>query len=187
MDREIVDSLLTGMLQSAEGISDLLFISGKPPLVETHGRLNKFSFDGPGSVLTPLFIEQLAGHIINGSERLKMEFAVSGSGDCSYAIENLARFRVNIFKQNGRHAVEMRKLQSEVPTLDKLGLPPVFREIVKEEKRDHSRHRRNGDRQNHYPGRDGERTESHSGDPHRNARGSDRILSLPQKSRDQSA
>jgi twitching motility protein PilT len=132
MDREIVDSLLRDMLQSTEDISDLLFISGKPPLVEIHGRLNQFSIDGPGSVLKPLFLEQLADHLMNGSERLKMEFAASGSCDCSYAIENLARFRVNIFRQNGRHAVVMRKLQSEVPTLEKLELPPIFREIVKE-------------------------------------------------------
>jgi twitching motility protein PilT len=61
-----------------------------------------------------------------------MEFAAIGSCDCSYAIENLARFRVNIFKQNGRHAIVMRKLQSQVPTLEQLGLPPIFREIVKE-------------------------------------------------------
>ncbi len=128
MDRETVDNLLTGMLQSTEGISDLLFISGKPPLVEVHGRLRQFT----GSGLTPLFIEQLADHIIDGSERLKVEFATSGSCDCSYAIENLARFRVNIFMQNGKHAVVMRKLQSEVPTLETLGLPPIFREIVKE-------------------------------------------------------
>jgi twitching motility protein PilT len=132
MDRESVDLLLTGMLRSTEGISDLLFIAGKPPLVEVHGRLNPFSPDAAGSVLTPPFLEQLAGHIMNGSERLQMEFAATGSCDCSYAIENVARFRVNIFKQNGRHAIVMRKLQSEVPTLDTLGLPPIFREIVKE-------------------------------------------------------
>jgi len=132
MDRATVDALLAGMLQSADGVSDLLFITGKPPLVEIHGRLSNFQIDSPGSVLTPLQIEQLAGHIMNGSERLRMEFAATGSCDCSYAIENLARFRVNIFKQNGRHAVVMRKLQSEIPTLEKLGLPPVFREIVKE-------------------------------------------------------
>jgi twitching motility protein PilT len=132
MDRESVDLLLTGMLRSADGISDLLFISGKPPLVEAHGRLNPFSPGATGSVLTPPFLEQLAGHIMNGSERLQMEFAATGSCDCSYAIENVARFRVNIFKQNGRHAIVMRKLQSEVPTLETLGLPPLFREIVKE-------------------------------------------------------
>ncbi|MEY2518375.1 MAG: twitching motility protein PilT [Verrucomicrobiota bacterium] len=132
MDRQTVDSLLTGMLESAEGVSDLLFISGKPPLVEVHGCLQEFPIDTPDSVLSPLLIEQLAGQIMNGSERLRMEFAANGSCDCSYAIEDLARFRVNIFKQNGRHAIVMRKLQSEIPTLEKLELPPIFREIVKE-------------------------------------------------------
>jgi twitching motility protein PilT len=132
MDREIVDSLLTGMLQSSSEVSDLLFISGKPPLVEIHGRLKEFCPHKPRAVLTPFFIEDLAGHLMNGTEQLKMDFANTGSCDCSYAIENVARFRVNIFKQNGKHAVVMRKLQSEVPTLEKLGLPPIFKEIVKE-------------------------------------------------------
>ena len=132
MDRQTVDALLTGMLESAEGVSDLLFISGKPPLVEVHGRLSDFPIDTPDSVLSPALIEQLAGQIMNGSERLRMEFATNGSCDCSYAIEDLARFRVNIFKQNGRHAIVMRKLQSEIPTLEKLALPAIFREIVKE-------------------------------------------------------
>lgn len=132
MDRQTVDALLTGMLESADGVSDLLFIAGKPPLVEVHGRLSEFPIDTPESVLTPPLIEEVAGLIMNGSERLRHEFATTGSCDCSYALENVARFRVNIFKQNGRHAIVMRKLQSNVPTLDKLGLPPIFREIVKE-------------------------------------------------------
>ncbi|HKP04513.1 MAG TPA: PilT/PilU family type 4a pilus ATPase [Chthoniobacterales bacterium] len=132
MDRKTVDALLTGMLESSEDVSDLLFISGKPPLVEVHGRLSEFQIDTPGSVLTPQQIEQLAGQIINGNERLRLDFANTGSCDCSYAIENIARFRVNIFKQNGRHAIVMRKLRSKIPTLDSLGLPPIFREMVKE-------------------------------------------------------
>src|SRR3954465_1645650 len=132
MDRKTVDALLTGMLESADGVSDLLFIVGKPPLVEVHGRLSDFPIDTPETVLTPALVEQIAGHVMNGSERLRLEFANSGSCDCSYAIENLARFRVNIFKQNGRHAIVMRKLQTHVPTLEELGLPPIFGEIVKE-------------------------------------------------------
>jgi len=132
MDRQTVDALLTGMLESTDGVSDLLFIAGKPPLVEVHGRLADFPIDTPESVLTPALIEQLAGNIMNGSERLRLEFSTSGSCDCSYAIENLARFRVNIFKQNGRHAIVMRKLQSKIPTLAELEMPPIFREIVKE-------------------------------------------------------
>ena len=132
MDRGTLDALLTGMLESTEDLSDLLFISGKPPLIEIHGRLIEFPIDTPGSVLSPQQIEQLAGHIMNGSERLRVEFANTGSCDCSYEIENVARFRVNIFKQNGRHAVVMRKLPSKIPTLDAMGLPPIFREMIRE-------------------------------------------------------
>src|SRR5438270_6651053 len=132
MDRATVDALLQGMLESTDGVSDLLFIAGKPPLIEIHGRLSEFPIDTPETVLTPALIEQLAGQMMNGSERLRAEFAATGSCDCSYAIENVARFRVNVFKQNGRHAIVMRKLQSEIPTLEKLGLPSIFREMVKE-------------------------------------------------------
>ena len=51
MDRQTVNALLTGMLESADGVSDLLFIAGKPPLVEVHGRLSEFPIDTPDSVL----------------------------------------------------------------------------------------------------------------------------------------
>ena len=132
MTREIVDALLSGMLASGEGVSDLLFVPGKPPLVEIHGWLHDFPIDTPGRVLTSELIEQLAGVVVNGSERLKTQFATSGSCDCSYAIDDLARFRVNVFRQNGRHSVVMRRLESEIPTVEKLGLPPIFSEMVKE-------------------------------------------------------
>ncbi len=55
-----------------------------------------------------------------------------GSCDCSYALGEVARFRVNIFKQNGRQAIVLRKLQTKMPTLEGLGLPPIFGEMVKE-------------------------------------------------------
>ena len=130
MNREIVDALLTGMLQSGEGVSDLLFVAGKPPLVETHGRLQDFPIDT--AVMSSGLIEQMALHILAGNERAIADLANLGSCDCSYSIENVARFRVNIFKQSGCFAIVMRKLQSEIPTLEKLGLPPIFRDIIKE-------------------------------------------------------
>jgi twitching motility protein PilT len=39
---------------------------------------------------------------------------------------------VNIYRQNGTYAMVLRRLQPLVPTMDKLGLPPAFHEIVKE-------------------------------------------------------
>ncbi len=132
MDRATIDALITKMLETRERVSDLLFITGKPPLVETEGRLKPFASDIAGSVLTPQFIEELAEHILGNDERLINDYNATGSCDCSYAIENLARFRVNIYKENCRRAIVMRKLQSSVPTLDSLVLRPVFREMIKE-------------------------------------------------------
>src|ERR1700676_416057 len=132
MDKQVIDALLGAMIQSREGVSDLLFTVGKPPLVETHGWLEEFLVETPKPVFGSEEIDQLSDHIINGNERLLHDLATWGSCDCSYALKDVARFRVNIFKQNGKPAIVMRKLQSEVPTLDALHLPAVFQEIVKE-------------------------------------------------------
>ena|ERR1700730_6617900 len=129
MDKQIIDALLGALIQSREGVSDLLFTVGRPPFVETHGWLEEFPVETPEPVFGRKEIDQLADHIINGDERLLRDLATWGSCDCSYALKDVARFRVNIFKQNGKPAIVMRKLEAEVPTLDALGLPPVFREI----------------------------------------------------------
>jgi twitching motility protein PilT len=132
MDRKTADDLLAAMVRQGEDVSDLLFMEGKPPLVDSHGRLHPFPIETPESLATPQLIEELTNYIINGNQRLLSMFEASGSCDCSYTVQNVARFRANIYKQNGRRAIVMRKFPSAIPTLDELGLPPVFREIVKE-------------------------------------------------------
>ena len=39
VSNEELDRLLLAMVKSAEGISDLLFVAGKPPQIEVHGAL----------------------------------------------------------------------------------------------------------------------------------------------------
>ena len=132
MLKEDVDSLLSSMIESFEGVSDLFFVVGKPPQVEAYGKLKSYPDDSPAAILTPNKVEDLAVFLMNGIERLQRDFMALGACDCSYGIEGFARFRVNIFRQNGHHAIVMRKLNSMIPTLDKLGLQPVFREMIKE-------------------------------------------------------
>src|SRR5712692_8773494 len=131
MDKQIIDELLSAMISSGDGVSDLLFTVEKPPLLETYGVLEEFPVTS--GVFGRQEVDRLAEHFINGDERLMRDLADWGSCDCSYALKDIARFRVNIFKQNGRQAIVMRKLPSEIPTLEALELPPVFQEIVKEE------------------------------------------------------
>jgi twitching motility protein PilT len=127
--REELDALLAGMLNSDEGISDLLFVAGKPPQVEVHGKLKPYQ---PEPALVSSRIEGLARAIIAGNPRLAQDLKDQGSCDCSYSLPASARFRVNIYKQNGNFAMVLRQLQSKIPNMDALKLPPVFREIIKE-------------------------------------------------------
>lgn len=120
------------MLGSVNGISDLLFIVGKPAQAEAMGQLQDMCFPPLTGPLLPEQTQQLAEVLMAGNERLRQDLEKFGGADTSYSVDGLARFRVNIFKQNGRHAIVMRKLSSEVPSLDALHLPPIFREIIKE-------------------------------------------------------
>jgi twitching motility protein PilT len=127
-----LDRLLAAMIQSADGISDLLFVAGKPPQVEVHGKLKPFALEPPESLFTSARIEALARAILNNNPRLTQDLADTGSCDCSYALKNFCRFRVNIYRQNGNYAMVLRRLQAQVPSLESLHLPPVFREVIRE-------------------------------------------------------
>lgn len=132
MHTEELDQLLAAMIQSAEGTSDLLFVVGKPPQVEAHGALKPFAMEPPESILTSARVEGFASIIINNNERLLQDLANTGSCDCSYSLANFCRFRVNIYRQNGNYAMVLRRLASQIPSMDKLGLPPIFREVINE-------------------------------------------------------
>jgi twitching motility protein PilT len=132
MTNEDLQALLTAMLGTGEGVSDCLFINGKPPLVERHGALHELPMEEAGATLQPAHIDAMSELLIAGSERLRSDLDTTGSCDASYSLGTAARFRVNIYRQNGQIGIVMRKLQSAVPTIESLGLPPIFNEIVKE-------------------------------------------------------
>ena len=127
-----LDQLLSALIESVEGISDLLFVAGQMPQVEAHGMLETPALQPPQPVLTGESIEQMARLILNNNAKLLADLAEFGSCDCSYTLSDYCRFRVNIYRQNDTYAMVLRRLQPLVPTMDKLGLPPAFREIVKE-------------------------------------------------------
>ena len=120
------------MVGQAEGVSDLLFVVGRLPQIEVYGKLKGVEIEGFTPALTPQHVEAIALKLMAGNERLASDLKNFGSCDTSYAVPNLARFRVNIFKNNGNHAIVMRKLSTQIPTLEGLKLPPIFKEIIKE-------------------------------------------------------
>lgn len=78
MNKELIDALLSAMISSSEGISDLLFAVGRPPIVEEHGVLEEFSVKTATGVLDSTQVEQIAAHLIGDDDRLKNELATHG-------------------------------------------------------------------------------------------------------------
>lgn len=120
------------MLQTYDGISDLNFSVGHPMQVEDFGELKPIYVEPPIEALTPFQTEQIALTLMQGNRRLIYDYLTGGSCDCSYSLGNEARFRVNIFRQQGHFSIVMRKLEGNIPTLESLGLPSIFEEIAKE-------------------------------------------------------
>jgi len=50
--------------------------------------------------------------------------------DCSWSASGIGRFRVNIMRQRGSLSIVMRVVPWEIPTFEKLGLPPVLSKIA---------------------------------------------------------
>jgi twitching motility protein PilT len=100
--------------------------------VEDFGELKPVYVDPPIKALTPYQTEQIALTIMQGNRRLIYDYLTSGSCDCSYSLHEEARFRVNIFRQQGNFSVVLRVLEAQVPTVESLHLPPIFREVAKE-------------------------------------------------------
>src|SRR3979411_1538598 len=127
-----LDRILSAMLQTYDGISDLNFSVGHPMQVEDFGELKPVYVDPPIEALTPYQTEQIALTLMQGNRRLIYDFLTGGSCDSSYSLNDEARFRVNIFRQQGHFSIVMRKLEGNIPTFQSLNLPPIFEEVAKE-------------------------------------------------------
>ncbi len=132
MRRNELDFTLTTMLESQQEVSDLNFTVDKPLQVESFGELVPVSLDPPIEKLTPFQTEMIALNLVGGSRRLTEELLRAGSCDSSYSLSSKARFRVNIFSQRGNYSIVLRKLNTEIPTLESLGMPDIFHQVAKE-------------------------------------------------------
>src|SRR3979490_979503 len=126
-----LDKILSAMLKTYSGISDLNFSTGLPRQVENFGELKQVYVDPPIEALTPYQTEQIALTLMQGNRRLIYDYFTGGSCDLSYSLGDEARFRVNIFRQQGNFSIVLRKLQGETPTVESLGLPVIFEHNAK--------------------------------------------------------
>ena len=123
-----VDAALRHLVSA--GGSDLHLKAGGPPLVRVNGELEPI----PGAdTLSGGHTEGAVHAMLTDPVRLE-EFAAEKEVDFSYAIEGVARFRVNAFHQRGHVSLVCRAIPEAIKSLDELALPPVLRELAEEER-----------------------------------------------------
>ena len=119
------NEVIKAMLAEGKGISDLVFSPGRPPQAEKHGQL--VPIDVPGlTVLRSEDTARIAADLIGSNVQAQRSLQEQGSADLSYSMPEIARFRVNVFRQRGSFAVVMRLIASKVPTMSDLALPKAI-------------------------------------------------------------
>ncbi len=105
--------------------SDLHLTVGAPPVVRVDGKLQRLKYD----VLTSDQTKKLCYSML--TEKQKLKFEQNSELDFSFGIEQMSRFRCNVFMQRGNVAVVLRQIPYKIRTFDELGLPKVIAEFSK--------------------------------------------------------
>ena len=104
--------------------SDLFITVGFPPAMKIHGKMTPVS----KTALTPENTKALCYAVMNDKQLKEYE----ATKECNFAIApvGIGRFRANAFIQQTFCGMVCRVIETEVPNLDKLGLPEVLKDTV---------------------------------------------------------
>jgi twitching motility protein PilT len=110
-------------LGTDQGCSDIHFAVGIPPMLRMYGDLMPIKF-------RDLSQAELEGYLQEITSRAQQEHLKKGLDlDFSYVSANGGRFRVNVFRKDTGIGATFRAIPTEVPTLDRLNLPPIIRKL----------------------------------------------------------
>jgi len=116
-----LDDLL--YLVAEKKASDLHLAVGVPPVIRIDGELLSSTYE----IVQPNILQAMVYAILT-DEQIRI-FETTYELDCSYQLADIARFRVNIFRDKGNIAAAFRLINAQIPTVRELGLPPILEEI----------------------------------------------------------
>lgn len=114
---------LLRMLIDREG-SDLHLAVDNPPVGRVHGHLQFFGDD----VLSADDTERLMKSIASVDNQQELQEV--GGADFGFAFEDVARFRVSLFKQRGNVGLVLRLIPRKIMTFEEIGLPQSLKNVI---------------------------------------------------------
>lgn len=118
----ILDNLF--QLMAEKKASDLFITAGAPIHIKIQGHTMPIN----QQVMDPLMIQRLLHEAITPAQQAVLDR--DRELNLSFGRRDIGNFRVNVFWQRNSMAAVVRFIQSEVPGIDELGLPPVLNEVV---------------------------------------------------------
>lgn len=112
------------VLMKKENASDLHMASGSPPYLRIHGEMVKLNH----RELSAEECQALIFEIL--TEKQKRNFIENWELDCSYHIENVGRFRCNVFMQRRGIAAVFRIIPEKIKTVEELNLPQSLLDLI---------------------------------------------------------
>ncbi len=108
--------------------SDIFFTTGAPVNLKVEGVTSAIG----ETPFPPGQVQKLAYAIL--SEEQIHQFEENLELDLAYSVNNVGRFRINLFKQRGEVSMVIRYIKWQVPSIEELGLPRVLSELVMEKR-----------------------------------------------------
>ncbi len=111
-------------LMAHQKASDLFITAGMPPSMKVNGRIAPIT----QTPLTPQQSRELVLNVMTPQQREEFE----KTHECNFAIgvANVGRFRVSCFFQRNQVGMVLRRIETKIPTIEELGLPPVIRQLA---------------------------------------------------------
>ncbi len=113
-------------LMTEKGASDMFLTTGAPVNIKVEGKLYPLGNTGlPGGMVKKIAYSLMdEGQVPQFENKLELNMAI--------AVKDAGRFRINVFKQRGEVGMVIRAIKSEIPSIEQLRLPQLFKELIME-------------------------------------------------------
>ena len=104
--------------------SDLFITAGVAPSLKVNGKITPVT----QATLTPSQAREIVYSIMSPEQRQEFD----STRECNFAISasGIGRFRVSAFQQRNHAGMVLRKIETHIPTIEELTLPPILRDIA---------------------------------------------------------
>ena len=116
------DRLLALMVE--KGASDLFVTAGVPPSIKLHGKIVPVT----ATPLAPEKVRELVLGVMN--EKQRVEFLENKELNFAVSARGIGRFRASAFYQRNLAGMVLRRIETNIPRIDDLGLPEIIKELA---------------------------------------------------------